>query len=300
MIPAAFDYKAPTSVDEALQLLAEGGDDAKIIAGGQSLLPVMKLRLAAPELLIDLAKIDSLKGIRDDGDAIVIGAMTPHFEVVGDPLVAEHASLIARCVETVADPQVRHRGTIGGACAHADPASDIPAPMVALDAEFVIAGPGGQRRVAAADFFQDLFTTALGEDEILVEVRVPKYTGWGSAYEKFVRVAQQWAIAGVAATVRTDSGTIAEARLALTNMGPTPVRARAAEQALAGVALEPDAVAGALTSIADGTAPPTDINGDPEYRRHLVSILGRRAVLGSRSAHIGQVRCWRLPADRTG
>ena len=281
MIPAAFDYKAPTSVDEALQLLAEGGDDAKIIGGGQSLLPVMKLRLAAPELLIDLAKIDSLKGIRDDGEAIVIGAMTPHFEVVGDPLVAEHASLIARCVETVADPQVRHRGTIGGACAHADPASDIPAPMLALDAEFVIAGPGGQRRVAAADFFQDLFTTALGEDEILVEVRVPKYTGWGSAYEKFVRVAQQWAIAGVAATVRTDSGTIAEARLALTNMGPTPVRARAAEQALAGVALEPDAVAGALTSIADGTAPPTDINGDPEYRRHLVSILGRRAVLAA-------------------
>jgi aerobic carbon-monoxide dehydrogenase medium subunit len=281
MIPAPFDYKAPTSVDEALQLLAEGGDDAKIIAGGQSLLPVMKLRLAAPELLIDLAKIDSLKGVRDDGDAIVIGAMTPHFEVVRDPLVAEHASLIARCVETVADPQVRHRGTIGGACAHADPASDIPAPMVALDVEFVIAGPGGRRRVAAVEFFQGLFTTALGDDEILVEVRVPKYTGWGSAYEKFVRVKQQWAIAGVAATVRTEGGTIAEARLALTNMGPTPVRARAAEQALAGVALEPDAVAGALTSIADGTAPPTDINGDPEYRRHLVSILGRRAVLAA-------------------
>ena len=281
MIPAAFDYKAPTSIDEALQLLAEGGDDAKIIAGGQSLLPVMKLRLAAPELLIDLAKIDSLKGVRDDGGAIVIGAMTPHFEVVRDPLVAEHASLIARCVETVADPQVRHRGTIGGACAHADPAGDLPAPMVALDAEFVIAGPGGQRRVVAADFFQDLFTTALGDDEILVEVRVPKYTGWGSAYEKFVRVAQQWAIAGVAATVRTEGGTIAEARLALTNMGPTPVRARAAEQALAGVAVEPDAVAGALASIADGTAPPTDLNGDPEYRRHLASILGRRAVLAA-------------------
>jgi carbon-monoxide dehydrogenase medium subunit len=208
--------------------------------------------------------------------------MTPHFEVVQDPLVAEHASLIARCVETVADPQVRHRGTIGGACAHADPASDIPAPMVALDAEFVIAGPGGQqRRVAATDFFQDFFTTALGDDEILVEVRLPKYTGWGSAYEKFVRVKQQWAIAGVAATVRTEGGTIAEARLALTNMGPTPVRARAAEEALAGVAVEPDAVAGALSSIADGTAPPTDINGDPEYRTHLVSILGRRAVLAA-------------------
>ena len=281
MIPAAFDYKAPTSVNEALQLLADGGDDAKIIAGGQSLLPVMKLRLAAPELVIDLAKIDSLKGVRDDGDAIVIGAMTTHYEVLRDPLVAEHASLITKCLETVADPQVRHRGTFGGACVHADPAGDTPAPTLAVDAEFVIAGPGGQRRVAATDFFQDIFTTAVGDDEILVEVRVPKYTGWGSAYEKFVRVAQQWAIAGVAATVRTEGGTIAEARIGLTNMGPTPVRARAAEQALAGVAVEPNAIAGALTSIAEGTAPPTDLNGDPEYRRHLVSILGRRAVLAA-------------------
>ncbi len=281
MIPAAFEYQAPTNLNEALQLLASAGDDAKIIAGGQSLLPVLKLRLATPELVIDLGKIDSLKGVRDDGDAIVIGAMTTHFEVLQDPLVAEHASLIAKCIETVADPQVRHRGTFGGACSHADPASDIPAPVLALDAEFVIAGPSGQRRVAAADFFQDLFTTAVGDDEILVEVRVPKYTGWGSAYEKFVRVAQQWAIVGVAATVRTDGDTIAEARIALTNMGPTPVRARAAELALVGVAVQPDAVAGALTSIADGTEPPTDLNGDPEYRRHLVSILGRRAVLAA-------------------
>jgi aerobic carbon-monoxide dehydrogenase medium subunit len=284
VIPAAFDYKAPTSVEEALQLLTEGGDDAKIIAGGQSLLPVLKLRLAAPELLIDLAKIDSLRGVRDDGDAIVIGAMTPHFEVVGGPLVNVHASLLAKCAATVADPQVRHRGTFGGACAHADPAGDIPAAALALDAEFMIAGPGGPRRVAAADFFQDLFTTAIGEDEILVEVRVPKYTGWGSAYEKFVRVAQQWAIVGVAATVRTENGTIAEARIGLTNMGPTPIRARAAEQALVGIAVEPDAVASALTSIADGTAPPTDVNGDPEYRRHLATILGRRAVLAAARA----------------
>jgi aerobic carbon-monoxide dehydrogenase medium subunit len=281
MIPAAFDYKAPTSLNEALQLLAEGSDDTKIIAGGQSLLAVMKLRLAAPELLVDLAKIDSLRGVRDDGDAIVIGAMTPHFEVVGNPLVNAQASLVAKCAATVADPQVRHRGTFGGACAHADPAGDIPAAALALDAEFVIAGPGGQRRVAAADFFQDLFTTAIGEDEILVEVRVPKYTGWDSAYEKFVRVAQQWAIVGVAATVRTENGTIAEARIGLTNMGPTPIRARAAEQALVGIAVEPDAVASALTSIADGTAPPTDVNGDPEYRRHLATILGRRAVLAA-------------------
>jgi aerobic carbon-monoxide dehydrogenase medium subunit len=284
VIPAAFDYKAPTSLDEALELLSSAGDDAKIIAGGQSLLPVLKLRLAAPELLIDLAKIDSLKGVRDDGDAIVIGAMTTHFEVSQDPLVAEHASLIAKCIETVADPQVRHRGTFGGACSHADPASDIPAPTLALDAEFVIAGPGGQRTVAAADFFQDLFTTAVGDDEILTEVRVPKYTGWGSAYEKFVRVAQQWAIVGVAATARTEGGAIAEARIGLTNMGATPVRARAAEQALVGVAVEPDAIAAALSNIAEGTAPPTDLNGDPEYRRHLASILGRRAVLAAARA----------------
>jgi carbon-monoxide dehydrogenase medium subunit len=281
VIPAAFDYSAPTSLEEALRLLADGGDDAKIIAGGQSLLPVLKLRLAAPELVIDLAKIDSLKGVRDDGDAIVIGAMTPHFQVARDPLVVEHASLIAKCVATVADPQVRHRGTFGGACVHADPAGDLPAPTSALDAEFVIAGPSGQRRVAAADFFQGLFTTAVGDDEILVEVRVPKHTGWGSAYEKFVRIAQQWAIVGVAATVRTDGNTIAEARIALTNMGPTPLRARAAEQAVVGVAAEPDPVAAALTSISEGAAPPTDLNGDPEYRRHLASILGRRAVLAA-------------------
>ena len=224
MIPAAFDYKAPTSLDDALQLLAAAGDDAKIIAGGQSLLPVLKLRLAAPELLIDLAKIDSLKGVRDDGDAIVIGAMTPHFEVLGDPLVAEHASLIAKCTETVADPQVRHRGTLGGACAHADPASDIPAPALALDAEFVIAGPGGQRTG----------TPQRTSSKISSRPRSAMTRSWsrsgaevhrlGSAYEKFVRVAQQWAIAGVAAAVRTDGGTIAEARIALTNMGPTPIR----------------------------------------------------------------------------
>lgn len=279
MIPAAFDYHAPATIDEALQLLTDAGDEAKIMAGGQSLLPVLKLRLAAPEVVIDLAKIDSLRGVRDDGDAIVIGAMTSHFAIIRDPLVAEHAQLIKLAVETVADPQVRHRGTFGGACAHADPASDIPGPALALDAEFVIVGPGGRRTVPAAEFFTDLFTTAIGEDEILAEVRVPKYTGWGAAYEKFVRVAHQWAIAGVAATVRTEGGTIAEARIALTNMGSTPIRARTAEQALVGVAAAPDAVAQALTAIAEHASPPTDINGDPEYRTHLVSVLGRRAVL---------------------
>jgi len=279
VIPAAFDYHAPTTIDEALRLLGEAGDEAKIMAGGQSLLPVLKLRLAAPEVVIDLARIDSLRGVRDDGDALVIGAMTTHDEITRNPLVAEHARLLRLAVETVADPQVRHRGTFGGACAHADPASDIPAPALALDAEFVIVGPAGRRTVPAVDFFTDLFSTAIGEDEILVEVRVPKRTGWGAAYEKFVRVAHQWAIAGVAATVRLEGGTIAQARIALTNMGSTPIRARSAEQALVGVAPTSEAVAAALTSIAENTSPPTDINGDAEYRTHLVSVLGRRAVL---------------------
>lgn len=281
MIPAAFDYHAPTSVEEALRLLSEAGDEAKIIAGGQSLLPVLRLRLAAPEVVIDLAKIDSLRGVRDDGDAIVIGAMTSHHDVTHDPIIAEHARLLTEAVHTVADPQVRHRGTFGGACVHADPASDIPGPALALGAEFVIVGPSGQRTVAAPDFFLDLFTTAVGEDEILTEVRIRKHTGWGAAYEKFVRVAHQWAIVAVAATVRVEGDRIGEARLALTNMGSTPVRPIAAEQALIGVSLDPTSIGKALASIADGTSPPTDINGDQEYRRHLAPILARRAVLAA-------------------
>jgi len=281
VIPAAFDYHAPTTVEEALRLLSEAGDDAKIIAGGQSLLPVLRLRLAAPEVVIDLAKIDSLRGVRDDGEVIVIGAMTSHHDVTHDPIIAEHARLLTEAVHTVADPQVRHRGTFGGACVHADPASDIPGPALALGAEFVIVGPGGQRTVAAPDFFQDLFTTAVGEDEILTEVRIPKHTGWGAAYEKFVRVAHQWAIVAVAATVRVEGDRIGEAKLALTNMGSTPVRPMAAEQALIGVPLDATSIGQALASIADGTFPPTDINGDQEYRRHLAPILARRAMLAA-------------------
>ena len=204
MIPAAFDYVAPTTVEDALAALAQYGDEAKIIAGGQSLLPVLRMRLNAPEWIIDLGKIESLRGIRDDGDAIVIGAMTPHVVVGSDPLVAEHAALIAKAVEHLADAQVRHRGTFGGALAHADPAGDLGAPALALGAEFVIAGSGGTRTVAADDFFVDLFETAIGEDEILTEVRIPKHTGWGAHYEKFVRVAHQWPIVAVAATVRVD------------------------------------------------------------------------------------------------
>lgn len=278
MIPAQFDYHAPASVDEALTLLAQAGDDAKILAGGQSLIPVLKLRMAAPEVLIDLGKVDGLSGIRDDGDALLIGAMTPHHEVATNALVAEHARLITEAVQTVADPQVRHRGTFGGALVHADPAGDMPAPVLALDAEFDIAGPGGIRTVAAADFFEDLFTTAVGEDEILTQVRIPKRTGWGADYQKFTRVAQQWSIVGVAATVRVEGDAIADAKVALTNMGSVPVRASAVESAIAGRPIEGDAIEAAAQSAAEGTNPPSDLNGDPEYRRHLATVLTARAL----------------------
>ncbi|GAA1244260.1 FAD binding domain-containing protein [Oryzihumus leptocrescens] len=280
MIPAQFDYHAPTSVDEALQLLRDA-DDAKVLAGGQSLIPVLRLRLAAPATIIDLGRIDALRGVRDDGDAVVIGAMTPHHEVAGHPLVREHALLLALATETVADPQIRHRGTFGGALVHADPAGDLLAPALALGAQMVIQGSGGTRIVDASDFFQDLFTTAVGEDELLTEVRVPKHTGWGAQYEKFTRVAQQWSIVAVAATARVEGGTIADARVALTNMGSTPVRATAVEQALVGAAPTQEAVRAAAASAAEGTQPPSDTNGDADYRRHLATVLTARAVLAA-------------------
>jgi carbon-monoxide dehydrogenase medium subunit len=280
VIPARFDYVAPTSVEDALAALA-GSDDAKIIAGGQSLLPVLRMRLNAPELVIDLGKIDSLRGVRDDGDAIVIGALTTHHDVMHDALVREHALLINKAATEVADAQIRHRGTFGGALAHADPAGDLGAPALALGAEFVIAGSGGTRTVGADDFFVDLFETAIGEDEILTEIRIPKHTGWGAHYEKFVRVAHQWPIVAVAASVRSDGGSIAEARVGLTNMGSTPLRARGVEEALAGVAATDDGVRAAADRAAEGTNPPSDLNGSADYRRHLATVLTRRAVLAA-------------------
>jgi carbon-monoxide dehydrogenase medium subunit len=279
VIPAQFDYVAPTSIEDALSALAQAGDDAKIIAGGQSLLPVLRMRLNAPELVIDLGKIDSLRGVRDDGDAIVIGAMTTHASVGSDPLVAEHAGVIHEAVKHLADAQIRHRGTFGGALAHADPGGDLGAPALILGAEFVIAGSGGTRTVAADDFFVDLFETAIGDDEILTEVRIPKHTGWGTGYEKFVRIAHQWPIVSVAAAVRVDGGTISEARVGFANMGSTPVRARGVEQALAGQPASADAVRTAAARAAEGTNPPSDLNGDADYRRHVATVLVRRAVL---------------------
>jgi aerobic carbon-monoxide dehydrogenase medium subunit len=284
VIPAQFEYVAPRSVEEALQALAEhseAGDDVKIIAGGQSLLPVLRMRLNAPEWVIDLGRIDSLRGIRDDGDHLVIGAMTTHHDVGQDPLVHEHALLISKAITHLADAQVRHRGTFGGALAHADPAGDLGAPALALEATFVVQGPGGTRSVPASDFFVDLFETAISDDEILVEVRVPKRTGWGASYEKFVRIAHQWPIVAVGATVRTDGDTIAEARIGLTNMGSTPLRATAVEEALVGQPATPDAVAAAAAAAAEGTNPPSDLNGDADYRRHLATVLTRRAVLAA-------------------
>jgi carbon-monoxide dehydrogenase medium subunit len=281
VIPAQFEYVAPATLEEALQALAEGGDDAKIIAGGQSLLPVLRMRLNAPDLVIDLGKIESLRGVRDDGDAIVIGAMTTHHDVQHDPLVREHALLISKAETEVADPQVRHRGTFGGALAHADPAGDLGAPALALDAQFVVAGTGGTRTIEAADFFVDLFTTAMDELEILTEIRIPKRSGWGAHYEKFVRVAHQWPIVAVAAAVKVDGGTISEARVGLTNMGSTPLRARAVEDALVGQPATDDAVRAAAAAAAEGTNPPSDLNGDADYRRHLATVLTRRAVLAA-------------------
>jgi carbon-monoxide dehydrogenase medium subunit len=284
MIPAKFDYLAPTSVEDALSALSQHGDDAKIMAGGQSLLPVLRMRLNAPEVVIDLGRIDSLRGIREDGDALVIGALTTHSEVVTNDLVREYALLLSKAAAEVADNQIRHRGTIGGACAHADPAGDMGSAALAMDAEFVIAGPGGTRSVPAPEFFVDLFETAIGEDEILTELRVPKRTGWGAHYEKFVRVAHQWPIVAVAATVSASGGTISEARVALTNMGSTPLRASAMESALSGAAATEDGVRAAAERAAEGTNPPSDLNGDSDYRRHLATVLARRAVLKAAGA----------------
>ncbi|MEV4604215.1 xanthine dehydrogenase family protein subunit M [Amycolatopsis sp. NPDC049253] len=278
MIPAPFEYVAPSSVDEAVQALAAAGEDAKVLAGGQSLLPVLRMRLAAPTTLVDLRKVAELRGVREDGGDLVIGAMTTHYDVQRDPLVAEHAALLKAATDTVADPQVRHRGTFGGAIAHADPAGDLAAPVLAMDASLVIAGPGGRRTVAAADFFQDFFTTALAPDELLVEVRLPKHTGWRAHYEKFTRVAQAWSMVAVAATVRTEGGVIEEARVALTNMGSTPVRAVAVEQALVGASANADVIRAAAAHAADGTSPAADGNSDVEYRQHLARVLTGRAL----------------------
>ncbi|MBT2210487.1 xanthine dehydrogenase family protein subunit M [Actinomadura sp. NEAU-AAG7] len=284
MIPATFDYVRPGTVDEAVTALADAGEDAKILAGGQSLMPLLRLRLAYPDSLIDLDRVDPLREIRDEGDTLVIGAMATHHQVVRDPLVREFAPLIARATETVADPAVRHRGTFGGSLAHADPAGDLPAVALALDAVFLVRSVRGEREIPAADFFVDWMTSAMEPDELLLSVRIPKLgAGWGAHYEKFHRTAQAWAIVGVACAVRRENGTVGEARIALTNMGSTPVRASEVERAVAGGAVSEAAFRSAAEHAAAGAEPPADLHGSSEYRRHLATVLTARALAAAAS-----------------
>jgi carbon-monoxide dehydrogenase medium subunit len=267
VIPASFDYLAAGSTAEAIALLAEHGDDAKLLAGGHSLLPMMKLRLATPEVLIDIGRVEELSGITTDGADLVIGATTRHAELAASALVAELAPLLAHAAAQVGDPQIRHRGTIGGSLAHADPAADLPMALVALGGSVVLRGPDGTRTVSADDFFTGYFETALDPGELLTAVRVPGAPGQAWGYQKFTRRANDWAIVGAAA---------AGGRIALANMGPVPVRARAAEAALAGGA----SPAEAAELAAEGTSPGEDIHADRAYREHLARVLTRRALNG--------------------
>jgi len=279
MIPANFDYVRPSTVGDAVSALADGGEDAKVIAGGQSLLPLLRLRLAYPEVLVDIGGLDELRGVSDGGDHLLIGARTTHYQVVHDPLISEHCGLLAQAAGTVADPAVRHRGTLGGSLAHADPAGDLPAVIVALDATMIAAGPAGSREIPAGEFFVDYLTTALEPGEILTGIRVPKLgTDWGYRYEKFHRTAQAWAIVGVAALVRRSDGHVAEARVGLTNMGSVPIRAAAVETAAAGALARTEALRAAAESADEGTQPPADLHGAPDYRRHLARVLTGRAL----------------------
>jgi aerobic carbon-monoxide dehydrogenase medium subunit len=281
MIPATFSYSRPSTVEEAIRALVDGGEDAKVLAGGQSLIPVLRLRLAAPTLLVDLGGVSSLRGVSESDDELVIGAMTRHADILRDPLVRQYAPLLAQATATVADRQVRHLGTIGGSLSHADPAGDLPSVALALDAVMSIAGPSGTRTLPAAEFFVDYLTTAMQPAEVLTAIRVPKREGWGTHYEKFSRVAQAWALVGVAAAVRRENGSISEARVALSNMGSTPLRAVAVEQALSGAPATSSTVESAAAAAGDGTQPSSDVSASAEYRTHLATVLTRRAVMAA-------------------
>ena len=274
MIPAAFDYEVADSVDHAIELL--GSDpDAKLLAGGHSLIPALKLRIARPSMLIDIGRLSDLSYVRDAGTQLAIGALTRHKDVRDSPLLQEHCPIVAVTAGMIGDPQVRHRGTIGGSLAHGDPASDLPAVMLALGAELVIRGSGGERVVPAPEFFTGVFETAAGPGDLLTEIRVPKLgssTGW--SYLKLNRRAQDWATVGVVALVHRDNGSVAGASIALTNMGATPLRATAAEDALAGGAKPVEAA----EHMAEGTDPPADHAASSEFRAHLARVLGRRAI----------------------
>lgn len=268
MIPAAFEYRRASSLGEALQMLSDGGDDAKLLAGGHSLLPLMKLRLAAPALLVDIGRLTDLSYVREEGDRVSVGALTRHRDLQTNEVLQAHAPLLAHVAGQVGDPQVRHRGTIGGSIAHGDPASDLPAACLALGATFTVEGPKGRRQIEADDFFKGFLETALEPDEMLVDISVPKATGAGWSFQKFNRRAQDWAIVGVAAVAGSKPG------IGLVNMGATPVRAGAVESALASGA----GAAEAASHAADGLEPPEDLNASADYRRHLVQVLVRRAL----------------------
>jgi len=274
VIPAEFDYHRATSVDDACSALAAGGEDAKLLAGGHSLLPLMKLRLAAPSLLVDISGLDDLRGAERANGGWRIGGGTRHAELQG----RDDLGVVARAASLIADQQVRNRGTIGGSLAHGDPASDLPAVLLAAEGEVEAQGSGGERRIAAGDLFQDYLTTALGADEVVTAVHLPSLDGWGWGYEKYARRAEDWAMVGVCALVKASGGSCEDVRIGLTNMGSTPVRATAAEEALRGGPLDADRIAAAAEHAAAGTDPPGDLNATPEYKRHLARVLTRRAL----------------------
>lgn len=269
MIPAAFDYVRAGSAAEAISLIGQHGDEAKFLAGGHSLLPLMKLRLAAPSVLVDIGRVSDLSYIRDAGDHIAIGALTRHMDVENSAVLKEHVPLLAHAASHVGDPQVRHRGTIGGSIAHSDSASDLPATTLALGATYVAQGPNGTREIAATDFYQGFLQSALAADEMLTEIRVPKMQGAGWSFQKFNRRAQDWAIVGVAAWRRNG-----ESGVALVNMGSTPILATSVSSALAGGA----SVSDAAQLAAAEAEPQNDLNASPEYRVHLAKVLVRRAL----------------------
>ena len=269
MIPAAFDYVRASSAAEAISLIGQHGSDAKFIAGGHSLLPMMKLRLAQPAVLVDISRISDLSYIKDAGDHIAIGAMTRHMDVEKSPVLAQHVPLLAHAAGHVGDPQVRHRGTIGGSIAHADPASDLPATTLALGATYVVQGPNGTREIAASDFYKSFLESDLAEDEMLTEIRVPKMNGAGWSFQKFNRRAQDWAIVGVAAWRGANGSGVG-----LVNMGQTPILASSVSAALAGGA----SIADAAALAASDAQPSADNNATVEYRTHLAKVLVRRAL----------------------
>jgi aerobic carbon-monoxide dehydrogenase medium subunit len=272
VIPAPFDYQVAESVDDAIQKLGAGGEDAKALAGGHSLIPLMKVRLAVPTLLVDLRKLSDLRGVsRQNGD-FRIGALTPHATVAA----TAELGLAAHAASKIADQQVRNRGTIGGSLAHGDPAADMLAVLLATEGSVTAQGTGGSREIAAADLFQDYLTTSLAPDEIVTSVRIPALEGYTFGYEKFTRRAEDWAMVGVCALVKQNGGAVEDVRIAFTNMGPTPIRATAAEQALRGQGV--DAIAAAADAAAEGTDPPGDLNATPDYKRHLARVLTRRAL----------------------